>query len=215
MLMISSLFHLFLLLGSEWVLWVLVAAVFVALTVFFDRWRTLRNQEKVGHLLWREHLHFWVTDGAPSEWVGACAQLATEFPCTETKVLLALSKKPRASAQDLERAAQSILTTEKLQLEKYLAILGTLGNSAPFIGLFGTVLGIIKAFSELDRSTANSGLTAISGGLAEALVTTAAGLVVAIPCAMAYNFFIRKIKTIQARSLSLAGVVIAERGERH
>lgn len=85
--------------------------------------------------------------------------------------------------------------TLKLLLEKRLGILATFGNNAPFIGLFGTVLGVIKAFHSLGTST-EFGVRAVMTGISEALVATAMGLFVAIPSVIAYNYFVRKIKTL-------------------
>lgn len=81
----------------------------------------------------------------------------------------------------------------KLILEKRLGILATFGNNAPFIGLFGTVLGVINAFATLSKGS-EFGVNAVMGGISEALVATAAGLFVAIPSVIAYNYFVRKIK---------------------
>lgn len=86
---------------------------------------------------------------------------------------------------------------EKLKLEKYLNILGTMGNIAPFIGLLGTVVGIIRAFHDLSVS-GSGGPSVVAAGIAEALITTAAGLVVAIPSVVAYNYFLRRIGTIMS-----------------
>lgn len=83
----------------------------------------------------------------------------------------------------------------KLVLEKRLGVLATFGNNAPFIGLFGTVLGVIDAFHSL-ASDNNLGVSTIMGGISEALVATAAGLFVAIPSVIAYNYFVRRIKMI-------------------
>jgi biopolymer transport protein ExbB len=80
----------------------------------------------------------------------------------------------------------------KTELEKGLPILGTLGSTAPFIGLLGTILGIIKAFGELSISATNT--NKIMFLLAEALILTAVGLAVAIPSVIAFNFFQRKVK---------------------
>lgn len=85
--------------------------------------------------------------------------------------------------------------TLKLLLEKRLGILATFGNNAPFIGLFGTVLGVIKAFHSLGTST-EFGIRVVMTGISEALVATAMGLFVAIPSVIAYNYFVRKIKTL-------------------
>lgn len=85
--------------------------------------------------------------------------------------------------------------TLKLLLEKRLGILATFGNNAPFIGLFGTVLGVIKAFHSLGTST-EFGVRVVMTGISEALVATALGLFVAIPSVIAYNYFVRRIKTL-------------------
>ncbi|NPA13331.1 MAG: MotA/TolQ/ExbB proton channel family protein [Aquificae bacterium] len=85
--------------------------------------------------------------------------------------------------------------TLKLELEKRLGILATFGNNAPFIGLFGTVLGIIKAFHDLGTSN-EFGVRVVMTGISEALVATAMGLFVAIPSVIAYNYFVRRVKKI-------------------
>lgn len=81
----------------------------------------------------------------------------------------------------------------RLALEKRLGILATFGNNAPFIGLFGTVLGIIKAFHHLGTSS-EFGVRVVMAGISEALVATAMGLFVAIPSVIGYNYFVRKMK---------------------
>jgi biopolymer transport protein ExbB len=81
----------------------------------------------------------------------------------------------------------------RLQLEKRLGILATFGNNAPFIGLFGTVLGVIKAFHHLGTSS-EFGVRVVMTGISEALVATAMGLFVAIPAVIGYNYFVRKMR---------------------
>ncbi len=94
-----------------------------------------------------------------------------------------------ASKRALERAAAIV----HAELKRGVSSLATIGSTAPFVGLFGTVLGIIHAFQGI--STAKStGLAAVAGGIAEALVTTAIGLFVAIPAVWVYNFFTSKIE---------------------
>ena len=99
------------------------------------------------------------------------------------------------SRKDLEELMVSKLKEERMKLERYLAILGTLGNISPFIGLFGTVIGIIKAFRDLAAS-GTGGPSVVAAGIAEALVATAAGLVVAIPAAILYNYFMGRLKRL-------------------
>ena len=99
-------------------------------------------------------------------------------------------------------------TRERLHLERNLAILGTLGNNAPFIGLFGTVLGIIKAFADLSKNQAG-GAAAVMSGISEALVATAVGLMVAIPAVIFFNFFQGKVRKAMARVDAMAHLVLS------
>jgi len=84
-----------------------------------------------------------------------------------------------------------------VQMERNLAVLATIGSVSPFIGLFGTVLGVMKAFRDLAFS-GGGGATVVAAGIAQALVATAAGLVVAVPAVAAYNYFIRVIRRTNA-----------------
>ncbi len=97
--------------------------------------------------------------------------------------------KIEASKRALDRA-EAIVHTE---LERGLSGLATIGSTAPFVGLLGTVIGIIDAFQEIHKAN-TTGMTAVAGGISEALVTTALGLTVAIPAVMMFNYFTSKIK---------------------
>ncbi len=101
------------------------------------------------------------------------------------------------SRRDLEELLATKRQEERLSLERNLGVLGTMGNIAPFIGLFGTVVGIIKAFRDLALS-GTGGPTVVAKGIAEALVATAGGLAVAIPAVIIYNYFMRKTKVISS-----------------
>ena len=79
-----------------------------------------------------------------------------------------------------------------------MGVLGTLGNISPFIGLFGTVVGIIKAFRDLALA-GTGGPAVVARGIAEALVSTAAGLLVAIPAVIIYNYFTRRVKAVSVK----------------
>ena len=81
-----------------------------------------------------------------------------------------------------------------IQLKRGLGFLATIGSTAPFIGLFGTVVGIINAFRNI-AATGSGGMSVVSGGIAEALVSTALGIFVAIPAVVAFNHFTGKIET--------------------
>ena len=107
---------------------------------------------------------------------------------------------------------QDIMEGESLRvglfLGRRLSFLGTLGANAPFIGLFGTVLGIIHAFKDL-ALTEGGGGPAVMAGIAEALVATAVGLLVAIPAVVMYNFFHRRLHVVQERSRFLEQLLLA------
>ena len=94
----------------------------------------------------------------------------------------------------VEEIFSSHILMERLKMERLVAILGTIGNNAPFIGLLGTILGIFKTFNDLAVLN-TQGPSAVMAGISQALIATAVGLFVAIPAVIAFNFFQRKIKT--------------------
>lgn len=93
----------------------------------------------------------------------------------------------------LERALRQISERHLLLEEEYLSSLATVGNVSPFVGLFGTVLGIIQAFQAIGR-LGTASIAAVAPGVAEALVATAAGLFAAIPAVVAYNYFLTQVR---------------------
>ena len=109
------------------------------------------------------------------------------------------------SIQEILAAA---LRERRPQFESGLLFLGTLGNNAPFIGLFGTVLGIVTAFKELGTASAQ-GMNNVMGGIAEALVATAIGILVALPAVVAYNYFQKKTLVIEDNVSTLGNIIAA------
>ena len=98
-------------------------------------------------------------------------------------------------AKGFEEVFNTFILTEKPDLEKFLPVLATISSNAPFIGLLGTVLGIMKAFNDLAQTT-DAGQQTVMAGISIALVATAAGLFVAIPASIFYNYFTRKVKAV-------------------
>ncbi len=108
-------------------------------------------------------------------------------------LLMRLCKERNRSREDIEKIATSVIDFETAKLQRRLSVLGTLGSITPFIGLFGTVIGVMHAFKDLAANTAAAGgASVVAAGIAEALVNTAAGLFVAIPAVIAYNYFLSK-----------------------
>lgn len=120
-------------------------------------------------------------------------------------------KKSLAQASDavgFERALSSTIKMEKLNFEKGLSVLATLGANAPFIGLFGTVLGIIRAFAYLGTQ---SGSSAVMSGVSQALYATALGLMVAIPAVVANNYFAHQWKKTLQLSEAIRDEMLARK----
>lgn len=210
--MIEILFKAFNAVGSEWVMWVLMALSVASLAVIVERFRNLRSQERVGALLWKEKVEGWMKSGQLPESSSELVEVAKKYPCLEAGLLEVLAVAQQKDKSDLELLMASYLGRKKVELDKNLSFLGTLGSNTPFIGLFGTVLGIIKAFHDIGAGAeSGGGAQSVSSGLSEALVATAVGLLVAIPAIMFFNFFQRKIKTIVARAESLGQFVISSK----
>ena len=108
---------------------------------------------------------------------------------------------------------KSARTRQQQLLDRRLIVLGTVGSNAPFIGLLGTVLGIIKAFNDL-AFAAKAGPSVVMAGISEALVATAVGLLVAIPAVIAFNFFKNRQKTVMENTDQLENTLLAFMGTR-
>ena len=111
------------------------------------------------------------------------------------------------TSDQIDKAFQSIAVSKKKELEKGLPVLGSLGSTTPFIGLLGTILGIIVSFGELSQGSGSTNSVMFS--LAEALILTAAGLIVAIPAVIAFNYFNRKMRSALIEAASLKDLYIA------
>jgi biopolymer transport protein ExbB len=107
----------------------------------------------------------------------------------------------------IDRKVRSLLSYERLRLEQGLSTLATLGANAPFMGLFGTVLGIIRAFAAL--GDASGGAATVMSGISQALVATAAGLFVAMPAVIAFNAFSNRVRTLLSQCDSLKDLYVA------
>ena len=116
-----------------------------------------------------------------------------------------------AAKRGLERSIAIV----HAEMKRGLSALATIGSTAPFVGLFGTVVGIINAFKGIQAEKA-TGLSAVAGGIAEALITTAFGLLVAIPAVWAYNYFTNKVEAFDVEmdnsSMELINYFILRRG---
>ena len=122
-------------------------------------------------------------------------------------------------SEAVQEIVQKGVRQRRKTFESGLLFLGTLGNNAPFVGLFGTVLGVVSAFRELGAAQSNmaaagGGMNNVMSGIAEALVATAIGILVAIPAVIAFNIFQKKGSDIEENSAALSNVVVASMAAR-
>lgn len=203
--------------GAGWVLWLLGGLLLVSIALIVERWLYYRACRcKVKAIA--EELDSRLASGdfaAAIETLSRTKAVATSIAAAG----LRLAARGPAAA---EKAMQSAAALERSRLEKRLSYLGTIGNNAPFIGLFGTVIGVIHAFAELgnvktSKAAAAAGQVAsqaVMHAVAEALVATAVGILVAIPAVAAFNFLQRRVSEVLAEAEVLSYLVLAYLSEQ-
>jgi biopolymer transport protein ExbB len=204
--------------GAEWVLWALIAVSVASLAIGIERWLLYRKLESdfPAHLRDLQRL-LRAGDRERAE------QLALSFKTVDGNVVAAGLEESARGAEAAEEAMAAALGLERRRLERRLLFLGTVGNNAPFVGLLGTVIGVVGAFEELGKPQAMSGAMAAAAGLApervmgtiaEALVATAVGLLVAIPAVLAFNALQARVNGMLQDAETLGHVLLSHlRGE--
>jgi len=198
--------------GAGWVLILMLVLSVVSLAIMLERamvYWWLRDDvtalmRDLGRLLRKGDLE------------GARKRLEAS-PSAEAAVVIAGIVEADMGVEAAHEAMLGASALQKLKLEKRLAFLGTLGNNAPFIGLLGTVIGIVGVFDEFGKqrsatasaSAAQFAPEAVMTSISEALVATAVGLIVAIPAVAAFNYFQRVVKTTLANTDALGHVLLA------
>ena len=127
-----------------------------------------------------------------------------------SKLIVNLLKSDKNDIAQLNDLADSIIDWETAVLSRKLSVLATLASTTPFIGLFGTVLGVMRAFSDL-ANISGAGPSVVAKGISEALVNTAAGLFVAVPALIAYNYFLSKVNFFAKNLQYMAQEVISDK----
>jgi biopolymer transport protein ExbB/TolQ len=204
--------HVFVQWGANWILWLLFALSLGSVGVIVERWLVFRGKQDV----LRELSAALEETLATGDFPGALAKLEQRTSLGAVVARAGLRLAPRGLTA-ADKGMQSALAIERSALENRLAYLGTLGNNAPFIGLFGTVIGVLLAFEQLSRATQLTGSgripqvssNAVMGAIAEALVATAVGIGVALPAVAAYNYFQRRIARMLSDAEALTNLVLA------
>lgn len=176
--------------GGNWVLYLLILSSILSVAVMIDK-AIYFFKNRIDWSAFTETLTEFLNEGDPE----AAATYLKQIRSPAARVVLAGLQSREKGPEAVEEVLIGKRIGEKIRMEARMMILGTLGNNAPFIGLFGTVLGIIKAFHDL--STVQSpNPSVVMSGVSEALVATAVGLLVAIPAVIAYNYFQRRVKEV-------------------
>ena len=191
------------LLGSAWVLWLLIGLSILSVSIMFERFFYFRKAQ-IHFPEFSEKLSKVLLDGDVTEIVKLCAQ----SPALESQVVLRGLEHQKRGPRAMEESMLAYVISERQNLDRGVIVLGTLGNNAPFIGLFGTVLGIIIAFQDLARNPAG-GPSVVMAGISEALIATAVGLMVAIPAVVAFNYFQRVVRRHVSNAEAVVKVTIA------
>lgn len=193
------------LLGSSWVLYLLIALSVISIGAIIERWWFFRkhsdDQQRLRSLVSKALL------AAKLDEVKATLDKSRSFPAQVVRRALDWKGGGPEAVSD---AVDSELGQVRESLEKSSSFLGTLGNNAPFVGLFGTVIGVIEAFHHLaGGNTSQAAMGNVMSGIAEALVATGVGIFVAIPAVVAYNVIQKKIGEVETATGALAKLVTA------
>jgi biopolymer transport protein ExbB/biopolymer transport protein TolQ len=180
------------LLGSQWVMWLLLGLSVVSISAMVERLLFFRNADRDIDEL-GDKLCDLVERGDQEE---AQAFLAARGSI-EAQVLGRAIRWVTGGPESLAEAIESEMTKKRRELDKGMNLLGTLGNNAPFVGLLGTVIGVIQAFNQLGAGQDKAAMSNVMAGIAEALVATGVGLFVAIPAVVGYNVFQKKVASVE------------------
>ncbi|AKU92099.1 MotA/TolQ/ExbB proton channel family protein [Vulgatibacter incomptus] len=180
------------LLGSTWVMYLLLILSVFSIGAIAERWWFFRRGSRGVDEL-RDRLAQLV---ARRDVAGARALLSSS-PSTEARVLAPALDMLAGGPGALADAIDSELGRRRKELERGMNFLGTVGSNAPFIGLFGTVIGVIEAFAHLGAGQNDAAMANVMAGIAEALVATGVGLFVAIPAVVGFNWFQKKISSVE------------------
>jgi biopolymer transport protein ExbB/biopolymer transport protein TolQ len=192
------------LVGSTWVLYLLFALSVLSIAVMIDRWLYFRKRADDVDALRRklkERLREGDIDGAQGLLAGSRS--------IEAEVLRGALAWRHGGAEAVADALESETARVRKGMEQGLNLLGTLGNNAPFVGLFGTVLGVIEAFHQLADTGNKAAMGNVMSGIAEALIATGVGLFVALPAVVAYNVMQKKIGDIEGSAAGLGKLLTA------
>lgn len=170
------------------VMYFLMICSIVSIAVILERFFYYHRRSLVSRAAFMQTIKEQLAKGEVQKALMLCKETATPFSSVVSVALNSSDLDEKEISDALERQ----IIIEANDLERRTAIVGTIGSTAVYIGLLGTVWGIIKSFGNIAK-TGSGGINVTIGGISEALVCTAAGLLVAIPAVMAYNYFVKRV----------------------
>lgn len=194
---------------AKLILLILLGLSIASWAIIFTKWKSTKRTRELS-------ASFMQTFEKSSRWAELYANTSSLLDNPLKSIFLAahqeLQKQTRLNTEAIQRVMQSAAIDETTRMEQSLGLLASTASASPFIGLFGTVVGIIIAFQGLTQASTAS-IQAVAPGIAEALVATAAGIGAAIPAVLAYNHYVHLIKVMTAEmdSLSLRLLNMIER----
>ena len=186
------------------VLYLLIALSILSIGVIIERWWFFKRR-KVDINALGDQLEKAVRSGD----VGAALAVLRGNRSVEAQILADALRWRADGAESVEQILAKAVRRNRPQVESGLLFLGTLGNNAPFIGLFGTVLGIMTSFRQLGSAQGASGMDNVMASIGEALTATAIGILVALPAVIGYNIFQKKGSDIEENAAALGNIVLA------
>lgn len=194
-------------LGTAWVLWLLIVLSVLSVTIMLER-VVFFSRMRLDFPAFMAEL----TTKLIANDDAAIQKLCARSDALEAQIVLKgmeyRSKGPKAMGESME----GLLIGSRQIMDRGLVVLGTLGNNAPFIGLFGTVVGIMMAFRDMAANPAG-GASVVMGSISESLVATAVGLMVAIPAVIAFNAFNRIVKRRLQNAESVMKLVLSHHSD--
>jgi biopolymer transport protein ExbB/TolQ len=189
---------------SEWVLYLLLGTSLVSVAIVFERWVFYRRRRFDANAAAASLERL-----LPSAELAAAARLFQASISLEALVLRAGLEKAQKGAEVALETMLGVLGRERQRYEQRLDALATIASNAPYVGLFGTVLGIVRAFRDVAAQSAEAS-AAVMAGMAEALIATALGLLVAIPALVAFNVFKGRSRGAVANGQRLMRLLLSE-----
>lgn len=193
--------------GPDWVLWLLLLMSLLSIATIFERVIFFRRR-RLRFVPFSRTLEAALRSGD----LGAVRKLLEDNPGPESTILRRALEWFDDGADAMSEVLELAIREQRLELEQGSTFLGTIGNNAPFVGLLGTVLGVVAAFQQLGESQGSGmSMATVMGGISEALIATALGIGVALPAVVAYNLFTKRAYETEDNARALMSLILAHR----